>query len=92
MEAATTAAEPTPAVSGPAVREAVLGGKFTVLWLGGFVLATVVATVSVMAFIDSRMEDKMTLVRQDMERFRSDVKEGFRDLKDEVRLLRDAKK
>lgn len=88
METATTAAEPTPAVSAPAVRETVLGGKFTVLWLGGFLVATAVGTASVMAFIDNRMEDKMNLVRKDMDRFREDVKEGFTDLKTEIRLLR----
>lgn len=77
-----------PPASGPAMRESVLGSKVTITWLVTFCFGAVACTVAVMTFIDGRMEDKLSLVRKDMDLFRMDVKEGFRDLRDEVRLLR----
>ena len=76
----------------PATRESVMGAKLTIATVIGFCVATVIATVGIMVFVDARMDSKVAGVREDMSRFREDVKDGLRDLKDEVRLLRDVKK
>lgn len=86
-----TVEEVAPAVPDAQLREKVAGAQLTIKQLLIFTCAVVVGTVAVMSFIDSRMDAKLTPFREEVERFRVDMKEGLKDLQVEIRLLRDAK-
>lgn len=75
-----------------AVRESVMGTRFSVLWLVGGAASIVGGTWFILDQMDARMDKKVDAVLRDLTTFREDVRDGLRDLRDEVRLLRTKEK